>query len=70
MKIFTTSGQKPATNGSERGRRHTPPASMGLRSLPAGTRVGTHRHDENQIVYAGRVRLWSGPVIFRRSSAR
>ncbi|WP_214409759.1 AraC family transcriptional regulator [Sphaerisporangium fuscum] len=33
--------------------RHTRPAT-GLRLLPAGAEVDAHRHDENQIVYAGR----------------
>jgi AraC-like DNA-binding protein len=34
--------------------RHTPAAMTGLRPLPAGTGIDAHRHDENQIVYAGR----------------
>jgi len=34
--------------------RHTPIAMTGLRSLPAGAGIDAHRHDENQIVYAGR----------------
>ncbi|MBZ4322433.1 AraC family transcriptional regulator [Streptomyces huiliensis] len=34
--------------------RHTPRAATGHRPLPAGTEVDAHRHDEHQIVYAGR----------------
>ncbi|MFI6506403.1 AraC family transcriptional regulator [Streptosporangium sp. NPDC050855] len=34
--------------------RHTPAAMTGLRPLPAGAGIDAHRHDENQIVYAGR----------------
>ncbi|MEU4831327.1 helix-turn-helix transcriptional regulator [Streptosporangium sp. NPDC023615] len=34
--------------------RHAPIAMTGLRPLPAGTGIDAHRHDENQIVYAGR----------------
>ncbi|GAA2996296.1 helix-turn-helix transcriptional regulator [Streptosporangium longisporum] len=34
--------------------RHTPVAMTGLRPLAAGAGIDAHRHDENQIVYAGR----------------
>ncbi len=34
--------------------RHAPRATTGLLLLPAGTGVDAHRHDEHQIVYAGR----------------
>ncbi|MFE0380716.1 AraC family transcriptional regulator [Streptomyces inhibens] len=34
--------------------RQAPRVTTGLRALPAGTGVDAHRHDENQIVYAGR----------------
>ncbi|GFE21011.1 MULTISPECIES: AraC family transcriptional regulator [Streptomyces] len=34
--------------------RHAPRMTTGLRPLPAGTGVDAHRHDEHQIVYAGR----------------
>ncbi|MER6998607.1 helix-turn-helix transcriptional regulator [Streptomyces sp. NPDC000410] len=34
--------------------RHAPHATTGLRPLPAGTGIDAHRHDEHQIVYAGR----------------
>ncbi|MBC2876610.1 MULTISPECIES: AraC family transcriptional regulator [Streptomyces] len=45
--------------GDERGGhgiriRHTPHATTGHRPLRAGTEVDAHRHDEHQIVYAGR----------------
>ncbi|KUJ69592.1 AraC family transcriptional regulator [Streptomyces albus subsp. albus] len=34
--------------------RHAPRATTGLLPLPAGTGVDAHRHEEHQIVYAGR----------------
>ncbi|MEV0081291.1 helix-turn-helix transcriptional regulator [Saccharopolyspora sp. NPDC050642] len=34
--------------------RHTPRAPTTLRFLPPGSEVDAHRHDDNQIVYAGR----------------
>ncbi|RKT88305.1 AraC-type DNA-binding protein [Saccharopolyspora antimicrobica] len=34
--------------------RHTPRAPTALRHLPAGSGVDAHRHDDHQIVYAGR----------------
>lgn len=34
--------------------RHTPQATTGLLPLRAGAEVDAHRHDEHQIVYAGR----------------
>ncbi|MGW5648000.1 AraC family transcriptional regulator [Saccharopolyspora sp. NPDC003752] len=34
--------------------RHTPRAPTALRFLPPGSEVDAHRHDDNQIVYAGR----------------
>ena len=34
--------------------RHTPEAPTALKHLPAGSEVDAHRHDDHQIVYAGR----------------
>jgi len=34
--------------------RHQPEAPTGIRVLPAGSEVDAHRHDDHQIVYAGR----------------
>ncbi|GAA2778717.1 helix-turn-helix transcriptional regulator [Saccharopolyspora taberi] len=34
--------------------RHSPKAPTALRYLPPGTEVDAHRHDDHQIVYAGR----------------
>ncbi|MGW7692533.1 AraC family transcriptional regulator [Streptomyces asiaticus] len=34
--------------------RHAPQATTGQRPLPAGGGIDAHRHDEHQIVYAGR----------------
>lgn len=34
--------------------RHDPRATTGRRPLPAGGGIDAHRHDEHQIVYAGR----------------
>ncbi|MGP4020671.1 AraC family transcriptional regulator [Saccharopolyspora sp. 5N708] len=34
--------------------RHTPRAPTGLRYLPPGSGIDAHRHDDHQIVYAGR----------------
>ncbi|MGK5637470.1 AraC family transcriptional regulator [Streptomyces sp. URMC 126] len=41
-------------NAGEPGIRYTPRAATGHRPLPAGAGVDAHRHDEHQIVYAGR----------------